>query len=463
MSLKIEEIAFQSPINIFAKLVHLPFPTILDSSSQNNFLENYSYIAIDPFLTIRSKNNDIWINDIPTEGNPWNILEEFYSKYQLPKQLNLPPFQGGAVGYFGYELAQHLENLPTPKFSNFDYPDLAMGFYDLVIAFDHLKKKSWIFSSGFPKENIYEQEKHANKRINYIKGIISTDNQNNYLQPINKNILSSNFTKSKYKESVKKAIDYIYEGDIFQANISQTFSTELNENLNDFSIYLQLREKNPAPFSAFYRHRENSVLSSSPERFLKVTDGLVETRPIKGTRLIGSTESEDKIIKNELINSQKDRSENIMIVDLMRNDLSKVCKPNSISTPELCNLETYKNVHHLVSVVRGELKDGMTSIDLVKACFPGGSITGAPKIRAMEIIHELEPSPRGPYCGSLGYIAFNGDMDINILIRTITIHKNSLQYQVGGGIIAESNEEDEYQETLHKGNRMFELLSGNKL
>jgi para-aminobenzoate synthetase component 1 len=268
--------------------------------------------------------------------------------------------------------------------------------------------------------------------------------------------VSSNFDRSGYLNAVRRAVEYIHAGDCFQVNLSQRLLHK--ENIHPLALYRRLRERNPAPFAGYFGLGDFVIASASPERFLRVENSEVETRPIKGTRPRGATPEEDRRQIDDLMHSAKDRSENVMIVDLLRNDLGRVCGYGSIRVPTVCRLETYEHVHHLVSEVRGRLRPGMGPVDLLRAAFPGGSVTGAPKVRAMEIIAELEPTARGPYCGSLGYIGFDGSMDTNILIRTFTIGRGWMQFPVGGGVVADSDPEDEYAETLHKAEGMLRAL-----
>jgi para-aminobenzoate synthetase component 1 len=326
-------------------------------------------------------------------------------------------------------------------------PDLALGIYDQVIAFDHEKNQAWIITHA---PNYHD----ARKKQDYLLGLIAhpetrTPYQDTHLD------WQSNYEACDYIDMVKKTIEYIKAGDIFQANLSQRFDARLPPGFDPFNHYLHLREVNKAPFAGYMNCGAVKISSASPERFLTVKAGKVETRPIKGTRPRADDDTLDREYRKNLLESEKDRAENTMIVDLLRNDLSKVCTAKSVDVKELCKLETFASVHHLVSTVRGELKKNKTAIDLMKACFPGGSITGAPKIRAMEIIEELEPTRRGPYCGAMGYIGFDGTMDSNILIRTLVYEPGKVSFQVGGGITADSNPDDEYQETFHKAESLF--------
>jgi para-aminobenzoate synthetase component 1 len=269
--------------------------------------------------------------------------------------------------------------------------------------------------------------------------------------------VTSNFSREGYEAAVRRTVEYIHAGDCFQVNLSQRLLAPLREY--PLELYGRLRELNPAPFSAYFDLGDFQILSASPERFLRVyPDGEVETRPIKGTRPRGRTPEEDAALIRDLANSPKDRAENVMIVDLLRNDIGKVCEYGSVRVPQVCEVETFRFVHHLVSEVRGKLRPGLGPLDLLAAAFPGGSVTGAPKVRAMEIIAELEPTARGPYCGCLGWIGFDGAMDTNILIRTFTAGRGWVQFPVGGGIVADSDPAREYEETLHKAAGLLRAL-----
>jgi para-aminobenzoate synthetase component 1 len=272
--------------------------------------------------------------------------------------------------------------------------------------------------------------------------------------------MTSNFARPAYEAAVARVVEYILAGDIFQANLSQRFLAELPPGLDAFGLYLRLRQRNPAPFAAYLDAGGVQIASASPERFLELRGRQVETRPIKGTRPRGATPEEDRRLGEELLGSEKDRAENVMIVDLLRNDLSRVCRDHTVLTPEICVLESFATVHHLVSTVTGELRPGLDAVDLLRATFPGGSITGAPKIRAMEIIAELEPTARGPYCGAIGWMGADGWMDTSITIRTFAIRDGKVAFQAGGGIVADSDPAAEYEETLAKARALLDSLRG---
>ena len=452
-------IEYHDPLSLFNHaLKNLEYSQILHSSDTENPMGKYSFIVYDPIETIKYNDNKTTLKEknekeTTLQGNPFSIINnrlETLCGYNKPEHKdNLPPFQGGALGFFGYDLCRLSEEIPTIAKNNPKLDDMIIGIYDKVIAYDHENKKCWIIT----RSDTHSKAKNSN---NSFKQIV-----NDWLSQINTNIpkiekdeFHLNWTqetkKEDYLQKIKKTINFIYDGDIFQANISQKFSAKTGKKFDHFIHYCHLNEINPAPFSAFLNFGDIKISSASPERFLFIENKEVITRPIKGTKKRSNDFLRDEEIKEELRRSHKDRAENAMIVDLMRSDLSKTCSDHSIETTELCKVETFATVHHLVSTIKGKLRSDLSSIDLLESCFPGGSITGAPKVRAMEIIDELETSRRGPYCGSIGYIGFDMTMDTNIAIRTITYFKDEATIRVGGGITAKSNPEGEYQETLDK-------------
>ncbi|MEQ1890786.1 MAG: aminodeoxychorismate synthase component I, partial [Alphaproteobacteria bacterium] len=365
--------------------------------------------------------------------------------------MGLPPFQGGAAGYLGYEMGRYLENVPVPGADDMHLPDMAMGFYDQIIAFDGLDRRAWIIAQDAGAAGAPERLARLRAGIIAARALPLPPAQD---RP-DAGKWTVNFSRKAYERAVERVIEYILAGDIFQANIAQRFAVELGRDFNRFEFYRRLRDVNPAPYAVFLELGEFAIASSSPERFLKIGNGKVEARPIKGTRPRGATPELDRALAQELSASEKDRAENVMIVDLLRNDLSRVCMDGSIKAPSLCELESFASVHHLVSLVTGVLRAGIGPVDVLRAAFPGGSITGAPKIRAMEVISELEPHIRGPYCGSLGYIGFDGSMDMNIAIRTIAMNARQAVFHAGGGIVADSVAAGEYAESLDKARALF--------
>lgn len=448
----VEEIGYQDPFLLFSPFAKQEGSLLFHSAEERENSGRYSFIAVDPFQILTSKNGIITLNGQKTEGNPFDFLEELLSPFSFLAHPDLPPFQGGAAGFFSYDLSQHLETIPRHKIDEMAFPDLVVGFYDVVMAFDHVLKRAWIFSSGYPENNLEKRILRSRIRMAEIKKIIKKLFPLSPIQSISfaKTDIESNFSRGDYVGAVEKVKSAIVAGDIFEANISQRFKVELADDFSALECYRKLCAINPAPFSAYLYFSDMVLISASPERFLKLTGKHVETRPIKGTRPRGKTKEEDDLFMQELIDSEKDRAENSMIVDLLRNDLSRVCCDHSVHVPILCGLETYRGVHHLVSVVTGILREDQHAIDLLRATFPGGSITGAPKIRAMEIIAEIEPTARGPYCGSIGYIGFQGDMDSSITIRTCAIKNNCAVFQAGGAVVIDSDPTAEYEETLTK-------------
>ncbi len=457
----IKKIPYRNPEEVLIYFFDQEWLCFLDSAKRINNIGNFSFITFNPFLKIVAKENKITINGVNTQGDPFIILKQELSKYKLPTKKKFPPFQGGALGYFSYDLLRYIENIPKHRLNLMDLPEMTIGFYDTVIAFDHKSKTSWVLSNGFPEKNIHKRKEKAEESCAFIIRKLSEEISypTSKKWSIKDNTIKSNFDKASYHKMVSKVINYIYAGDIFQANVSQCFSSILPEGITSLDLYLKLRSKNPAPFGAFLNYGDISIASSSPERFIKLIANKVETRPIKGTRTRSKDPIEDDLLASELIKSEKDRSENIMIVDLMRNDLSRVCIDDSIIVKKLCGLETFETVHHLVSIVEGKIKPEYDAIDLLRATFPGGSITGAPKIRAMEIIAELENTSRGPYCGSIGYIGFDSTMDTSITIRTFVAKGNEITFQAGGGIVADSIPDEEYRETLTKAASLFNVLT----
>lgn len=420
---------------------------ILDSAMDAKKLGRYSFISSNPFKVLKYKN---------AQKNPLDDLKKELSKYKVENKSFLP-FIGGAVGYLSYDLGNYMEELPRTAVDDTNVYDLYFGLYNWVIVVDHLENKTYIATPDLDVHNEEILAEKVEKRIQdaQLNGIDNICYEEKDVEPIK---LKSNFTKIQFEDAVRKVQNYIRQGDIYQANLTQRFSGKTS--LTSYELYRDLRKFSPAPFGAFLNFEDSKILSNSPERFIKCIDRTVETRPIKGTRPRGKTIEEDLKLQEELKNSEKDRAELLMIVDLERNDIGRISKIGSVKVPELFVIEPYANVNHLVATVVGELDDKNDSIDAIKATFPGGSITGAPKIRSMEIIDELEPTQRNVYTGSIGYIGFNGDMDLNIAIRTIIKQKEDVYFQVGGGMTWDSNPEDEYQETLDKAKSIMKALRG---
>lgn len=446
MNFTIKEINTRlNPLEVYNIFKEEKDTIFLDSSKEDKRLSKYSFIGVNPFLNFYSMENKSYINNEAVNGEPFNVLEELIKKYKVEIESELP-LVSGCMGYIGYDTGRILENLPNISEEDFQIPDMKFVFYNNIIIFDIINNKVFITDLGIENSRIKEIEGRILDGINLIEEEVKISNNKFY----------SNFTKEEYKKAVKDLKDYIVNGDVYIANMTQRFYC--NNNEDSFEIYKKLRTINKAPFSAFMNFEDFQIISSSPERFIQVKEGCVSTRPIKGTRPRGHNEETDNKNKEELLNSEKDKAELLMIVDLERNDLSKVCKSHSVKVTEIFALEEYATVFHLVSTIEGILKKEVSTVKCIKECFPGGSITGTPKIRAMEIIEELEMLKRNIYTGSIGYFDFRGNADFNIVIRTIVKKDNRAYFGVGGGITYDSIEEDEYNETLDKAKALMRVL-----
>ncbi len=459
------------PVTAAERFLGQPLLLFLDSAADPGRLGRYSYLAAAPSAVIRTRG----------PGTP-TALEQaraLLAAHPAEPVEGLPPFQGGLAGYLAYDYGAVLERLPGSRHDDLALPDAYLGLYDWVIAWDHQAGRAWIVSTGAPERGA-ARARRAAERAAWVRQLLggpstgaagrtwATGARTGSPAPsypvadveLARGIgLRSTFTHRGYLDAVQRVVDYIVAGDIFQANLSQRLESPLEED--PWHLYRRLRELNPAPFAAYLEFDGISVVSASPERFLRLDPtGEVETRPIKGTRPRGLSPQHDAALAQALRDSEKDRAENLMIVDLLRNDLSRVCRPGSVRVPELFRLEGHRTVHHLVSTVVGRLAPGRDATDLLAAAFPGGSITGAPKVRAMEIIAELEPTRRGVYCGSIGYLGFTGAMDTSIVIRTFLAQGGRVTFSVGGGIVADSDPESEYQETLDKARALIQALAG---
>ncbi|MEW6042607.1 MAG: aminodeoxychorismate synthase component I, partial [Elusimicrobiota bacterium] len=393
-------------------------------------------------------------------GCPFETLKQILRQYEASEApADFGPFCGGAIGYFSYETRFFTEKLSCKNLDDLNLPDGYFSFYDALFCFDHLEKKARIISTGLPESSTISKKQKAQKRIEEFNRIIDESQKISFppTRIIKNPLIHSNFSKNEYIDAVKKAKKYIFEGDIFQVNLSQRFKSSIT--IPHFDLYKRLRRVNPAPFAAFLNVGNFSIVCSSPERFLRINNDLIETRPIKGTRPRGTTPFKDQTNAIELLESPKDNAELTMIVDLERNDLGKICEPGSVNAVLPPLLEAHPTVFHLVGEVTGRLRKGVHHVDCIKSLFPGGSVTGAPKIRAMEIIDELEPNSRGIYTGALGYFSFNRQTDLNIVIRTIIIKDDQTYFHTGGGIVMDSDPEMEYQETLDKAKALIESIS----
>lgn len=438
--------------NIFKKFKEDRYPLILESQKDHKKLGRYSFIMSEPFLVIKSKGESIEVreeNNIKNiVGSPFETLQELLSKYRISENSHIP-FTGGAAGYLSYDLCHHVENLPRTVTDDVNIPDLFLGFYDGILAVDHLENKKYLIAHGLRES--------ADEIIKKLETKIEKKTKEDESKADEKEVVfQSNMDKESYLESIQRVKDYIYSGDIYQINFTQRFQCRLNKS--PYTIYERLRSTNPAPFASYMNFGDGEIVCCSPERFIQVRNGMIETRPIKGTITRGSNPEEDAENRKILETSEKDRSELLMIVDLERNDIGKISETGSVKVTELFSIEEYATLFQQVATITGKLKKDISTSDILKATFPGGSITGAPKIRAMEVIDELEPTARNIYTGSIGYIAFDGSIDLNIVIRTILCKENNGYFQVGGGIVWDSDPESEYQESLLKGKALKEAL-----
>jgi para-aminobenzoate synthetase component I len=422
---------------LFDLIADEPWAMFLDSCRIHGARGRYDLIVAEPVATLVTRGGTTEVHSASglecTPEDPFTLLRRL-----LPASSHMDdvPFAGGAVGYFGYDLARRFERLPTLATGEGALPEMALGIYDRAVVIDHDRRASWLVNGGpeVLRRRLCGSNGPTLKRQRKPFRVASP--------------LTVNLDGSAYLAAFERIQGYIRAGDCYQVNLARCFSAECDGD--PWLAYRSLRRINPAPFAAYLNLPFAHVLSSSPERFLHVQGRAVETRPIKGTRPRSGHPARDGELARQLRSSAKDQAENLMIVDLLRNDLGKVCQPGSVAVPSLFDVETYATVHHLVSTVTGRLASGRDGLDLLRAAFPGGSVTGAPKLRAMQIIEELEPHRRGVYCGAIGYVGLNGDMDTSIAIRTLVIEQGRLHFCAGGGIVADSRAEEEYQETLHK-------------
>ncbi len=438
---------FADSADLFSTIAGKPWSVFLDSGYPYSNQGRYDIIAADPVCTMvtHADITEITRNGltIKSTADPFDLVkQQLISDFTDFDDL---PFNGGAIGYFSYDLARRLETLPVIAEDAEHIAEMAVGIYEWAVIVDHQQQKSYL--TGFLDEQkgpalIARFSQLPEQQVREAFKIVST--------------INSNMDKASYTKAFNRVKQYLKEGDCYQVNLAQRFVAKCKGD--PWAAYQTLRKLNAAPFSCYLNLPEVQILSSSPERFLKLTNGMVETKPIKGTRPRKKNDADDQQQIKQLINSAKDRAENLMIVDLLRNDISKTCKKGSVEVPKLFAVESYATVHHLVSTVTGVLKENQHALDLLRSCFPGGSITGAPKIRAMEIIEELEPNRRGIYCGTIGYMGFNGNMDSNIAIRTLVHSNNTIRFWAGGGIVNDSVVEEEYQESFDKAAAMLDLL-----
>lgn len=448
---------FLAPAEAAERLRPLGGLAFLDSAMPHPALGRYAYVAASPFAAFTVDADGARLDGLRVPGAPLDALRAAMARFPTARIDGLPPFNGGAVGAIGYDFARHLETLARTPDHDPAETVLRFHLYDTILAVDLAERRATLVSSGFPQTDPAARERRASDRTEAFLAALATPPapRAGTAGAVRRVDWTSTFTEAGYAAAVERVKDFILAGDIYQANIAQDFTAALPDGFDAFAFYRRLRAVNPAPFAAYLEWPGLTVASSSPERFLKLDGRAVETRPIKGTAPRAAEAARDRASAEALLTSVKDRAENVMIVDLLRNDLARVCEASSVEVPVLCGLESYASVHHLASVVTGTLREGVDGFDLLAACFPGGSITGAPKIRAMDIITAIEGRARGVYCGSIGYLGFDGSLDLNIAIRTVTLGNGQARLQAGGGITVLSDPAAEYAETMAKAARVF--------
>lgn len=462
------EIGEENPFTAYLKIKEGDYSFLLESGRVDGKLGCFSFVGSKPFVAVRSKGftTQLFYNDGrkgTVEGQPLEVLKQVMSQYQgvRTEGMGLPLFYGGAVGHLSYDMGRFFEELPEDTEDDLQIPELYFMLVDTVVIFDHLRGKLQLVANVKVEDDLDQAYNEGIVKIQALEEKLSqkvdwkpfTLSENPHLADIP---IESNFTKEAFEAGVEKIVEYIKAGDVFQVNFSQRLATPIT--VDPLVIYEVMRKINPSPFGGFLEYGELQIVSCSPERLIRLENGQATTRPIAGTRPRGKTQEEDLALEDELINNIKERAEHIMLVDLERNDLGRACVYGTVQVDELMIIERYSHVMHIVSNVVGELDEDKDCFDLTRACFPGGTITGAPKIRCMEIIEEVEPVRRGPYTGSFGYYNFAGDMDLNIIIRTIVVKDGKAYAQAGAGIVYDSQPEKEYYETLYKAEAMLKSI-----
>jgi len=456
-----EVIDLGSPSELLSKVLTHRYPFLLESARLHPLTGRYSFLGWDPYLVFKSKGDWVWLEKgderESMRGEPLKILQRLLSQHRSPKLKGFPPFTGGAVGYFSYEIRHFFEKLPNFAKDDLLLPDAFFLFFDRLIAFDHLENKVWIMVNASAQGGGRSYQKAIEAIEAIEEGVRIGTGLGSVPKPVPAiSAISSNISETEFKWMVERAKAYIRSGDIFQANLSQRLHSSFVGH--PYALYETLRQINPSPFASFFDFGDFSIVSSSPERLVRKEGGWLETRPIAGTRPRGrdSVETLEKSI--ELLLSEKERAEHLMLIDLERNDLGRVCDYGTVHVNEMMTLEEYSHVIHIVSNIAGKLRRGSDCFGTLRALFPGGTVTGVPKVRCMEIIDELEPVARGIYTGSIGYLGFNGEMDLNIVIRTFILKGDDAYIQVGSGIVADSDPAREYEESLHKAQALVEAL-----
>ncbi len=419
---------------------------LLRSASNEHIDSRFDILVANPIVTLTTHGEETQVCELDqgyqSQSDPFHLIDELQQRHLPAMDYHGElPFIGGALGYFSYDLGRRVEKLPSLAQQDLHSPDMVVGLYEWAVVIDHQLQQAWVVGQNIEQHWQWLQQQQ-------------TKNTDKFQLCAN---WQSNMSEAQYHAKFAQVQEYLLSGDCYQINLAQRFSAPYQGS--EWQAYCQLEGVNQAPFSAFVRTDFGAILSVSPERFLQVNQGVIETKPIKGTRPRYNDPEQDRASALELANAEKDQAENLMIVDLLRNDVGRVARPGSVHVPKLFDIESFPAVHHLVSTIKAELNDGYHALDLLRASFPGGSITGAPKVRAMEIIEELEPHRRNAYCGSIGYISRHGRMDTSITIRTLVAENGHLHVWAGGGLVADSQAASEYQETLDKLSRILPVLA----
>jgi anthranilate synthase component 1 len=457
---------FETPLSAFAKIDKGSYSFLLESVEGGERIARYSFLGSVPSLVFASKGRRVELREgnfsraFEAEGDPISELKKILRRYNFVRVKGLPRFCGGLVGYLGYDIARFVEDIPDKNPHDLKLPDSVFMLTDTILIFDHVDHKIKVVSNvhldGDPSACYDEAVRRIDGIVRSLKSSSAPRERDRFVKVTKPVRLKSNFTKSAYEKIVKKAKTYIRKGDIIQTVLSQRLKTTIR--CRPFQIYRTLRSLNPSPYMYYLKLGDFSLVGSSPEIMVRCEDGVVEVRPIAGTRPRGSSQKEDEHLAKDLLRDPKERAEHIMLVDLGRNDIGRVCEYRSVKVEELMAVERYSHVMHIVSDVTGRLKKGKDAFDVIRATFPAGTVTGAPKVRAMEIIDELENVRRGPYAGCVGYFSFSGNLDSCITIRTIVVKGSSAYIQAGAGIVADSRPEREYRETMNKAKALVQAI-----
>jgi anthranilate synthase component 1 len=440
----------ETPVSAYLKIARSNYSFLLESVEGGERLARYSFIGTEPLLVLRTGNENL--------VDPLNLVEKELAQFHPVSIAGLPRFHGGMVGYLSYEVARHFERLPYPDKDPQGLPESVLMLADTLLVFDHVTHKIKVVSHAHLDGDVDTAYREATRKIDDLVNRLEQPMHSGALKnaPPDKSEVSSNFSPAEFEAIVSQAKEYIYAGDVIQAVLSQRLAKRTYAN--PFAIYRALRSINPSPYMYYLHLGDFYIAGASPELLVRVEDGIVSTHPIAGTRRRGKDVTEDLALEEELKNDEKERAEHIMLVDLGRNDIGRISEPGTVEVTQLMDVERYSHVMHLVSHVQGRLRAGLSQFDALRSCFPAGTVSGAPKIRAMEIIAELEGEKRGPYAGAVGYFDFSGNLDTAITIRTFVIKNNIAYIQAGAGIVADSVPEQEYQESLNKAQALLAAI-----